>query len=260
MTDAKGYVDANFLAAAAKLIRPVKTRSYELMQLQAGQRVLDVGCGPGTDTIPLAEHVGAMGHIVGIDHDADMIAKAEQQAREAGVRAWVTHHRAAATSLPFADRFFDACRSERLFQHLREPDRAFVEMRRVTKPDGWVVVIDTDTATVSIDSDEIDLERRLCRFYSDHRVWNGYAGRQLYRRFKQHDMRDIYIEIMPVTITDYGLWRYIDLSDTTEREAVAAGVLTQEELQRYRENLEQVAAADSFFAQFNLVMVAGRRP
>jgi Methyltransferase domain len=94
--------------------------------------------------------------------------------------------------------------SERLFQHLREPDRALAEMLRVTKPGGWIVVVDTDTATVSIDSDEIELERRLCRFYSDHRVWNGYSGRQLYRRFKQQKMRDINVEIAPVYITDYG--------------------------------------------------------
>ena len=59
-----------------------------------------MGCGPGTDTIPLAHYVGVSGQIVGVDYDAEMIAEADQRALKAGVSAWVTHKRADAIALP----------------------------------------------------------------------------------------------------------------------------------------------------------------
>jgi len=258
MAHPKGYVDSTYLQTAAALLKPVKYRTYELMHIQPGHRVLDVGCGSGVDTIALAQWVGSMGQVVGIDYDVAMVAEADQRATEAEVNSWVIHKQAQATELPLESGSFDACRSERLFQHLHQPDQALSEMLRVTKSGGWIVILDTDTCTVSIDSDEIDIERRLCRFYSEHRVWNGYSGRQLYRRFKRHHLADVTVEILPVHITDYNLWRFIDLSDETEREALAAGILTPDELQRWHSSLEQADALDGFFACFIMVMVAGR--
>ena len=57
MTQSKGYVDPQYLAAVAERLKEAKERSYSLMHVQTGQRVLDVGCGPGTDTLPLAHLV-----------------------------------------------------------------------------------------------------------------------------------------------------------------------------------------------------------
>ena len=110
MTQSKGYVDPQYLAAMAERLKQTKDRSYSLMHVQPGQRVLDVGCGPGTDTIPLAHLVGSTGEVVGVDTDADMIAQASLSAASAGVASWVTHQQADAMALPFATASFDACR------------------------------------------------------------------------------------------------------------------------------------------------------
>ncbi len=45
MAPPKGYVDPAYLRAAATLLEPAKHRTYELLQVQAGHHVLDVGCG-----------------------------------------------------------------------------------------------------------------------------------------------------------------------------------------------------------------------
>src|SRR5262245_35331600 len=60
----KGYVDATYLHMAAMRVTRVKQTSYNWMNIQFGHHVLDVGCGPATDTIALAELVGSTGKVV----------------------------------------------------------------------------------------------------------------------------------------------------------------------------------------------------
>lgn len=115
MSQPKGYVDSEYLQAAARLLHPAKERSYVLMQMQPGHKVLDVGCGPGTDTITLGQIVGSTGRVWGVDYDAAMVAEADRRAENAGVSAWVKHRQADASALPWEANEFDACRSERLF-------------------------------------------------------------------------------------------------------------------------------------------------
>jgi ubiquinone/menaquinone biosynthesis C-methylase UbiE len=48
---------------------PAKRRSFALMRTLPGDRVLDVGCGPGTDPLLLARLVGESGQVVDVDYD-----------------------------------------------------------------------------------------------------------------------------------------------------------------------------------------------
>ena len=91
MSQPKGYVDTEYLQVTAKVTEDIKRRSYELMGIQPGHKVLDVGCGPGTDTIILANLVGESGQVVGVDSDEVMIAEADRAAAEAGTGSRVVH-------------------------------------------------------------------------------------------------------------------------------------------------------------------------
>ena len=137
------------------------------MHLEPDLRELDVGCGPGSDTLAISYLVGPAGEVYGVDYDVQMVVQANERALAAGVSARVIRRQAAATALSWQTDFFDASRSERMLQHLRGPDRAFAEMVRVTRPSGWVVVLESDWATFTIDSDEPELERRLVRFLTN---------------------------------------------------------------------------------------------
>ena len=85
------------------------------MHLRPGYAVFDVCYGPGSDTIALAELVGPTGREVGVDTDAAMIVEAEQRAEQA-VADGAPISRGLRLTLETAA--FDACQSERLFQHL----------------------------------------------------------------------------------------------------------------------------------------------
>jgi ubiquinone/menaquinone biosynthesis C-methylase UbiE len=257
MSQPKGYVDQEYLRAAGNQLNQIKQRSYALMQIQPGHKVLDLGCGPGTDTIPLAPLVGVNGQVIGGDYDEAMIAEAEQRAEQAGLNTWVRHQCVDAMSLPFENDYFDSCRSERLFQHLLDPAQALSEMIRVTKPGGWVVVLDTDWGSWSTDSDDTDTERRLARFMAESYLYNGYSGRKLYRLFKQQKLADISFEVFPLATPNYALARQVTQAERSEREALKEGVITARELHRWQTGLEQADSEGIYFSSVNLIMFAG---
>jgi ubiquinone/menaquinone biosynthesis C-methylase UbiE len=259
MSKSKGYVGPEYLQAAAKRLKHIKKLSYDRMQIEPGHKVMDVGCGPGTDTITLGRAVGPGGQVVGIDSDEGMIAQAEIRAKEENIEEWVTHQRADVASLPFESDYFDSCRSERLFQHLPNYEQAFSEMIRVTKPFGWMVVLDTDWGTLSVDTTDVDIERRLVRFFAEYYMHNGYSGRQLYRQFKQWNLKEISVEMFPNYILSYAIAQESGIIEKAAQEALAAGVLTDDELRRFHEGLEEADARGLFFATYSMIMVAGRK-
>lgn len=259
MAHPQGYVDPHYLQVAAALAQPVKQRTYTLLRLSPGARVLDVGCGPGIDTIPLSVCVGPTGQVIGVDCDPMMIAAADAAARQAGVSHHVQHQQADARHLPFADAAFDACRSERLFQHLRDSTAALREVIRVTRPGGWIVVVDTDWATLSIDSTEAEIERSLSWVHSERMLQNAYAGRQLYRLFRQAGLQDLVVELYPIHSTEYAIARLVLALDQIEAAAIAEGVLTTDRLERWRESLAAADRAGFFFSSVTLTLVAGRK-
>jgi ubiquinone/menaquinone biosynthesis C-methylase UbiE len=227
------------------------------MQTDSGHSVLDVGCGPATDTIPLAHLVGPTGQVLGIDWDKSMIFEANKRATEAGVGAWVRHEQEDASSLSFDNCTFNSCRSERLFQHLSDPKQVLSEMIRVTKPSGWIVVAETDWGTLSIDTLETDIERRLTRVLAERIPQNGYAGRQLYRLFTQEHLKDITFEIFPLPSTDYAFFRKAMVMDRVEKEAIEAGIISEDELRKWHLDLERAHNEGTLFACANIVVVAG---
>jgi ubiquinone/menaquinone biosynthesis C-methylase UbiE len=259
MSQPKGYVDPEYLNIVGNQLNHIKQRSYALMRIQSGHKLLDLGCGPGTDTIPLAPLVGVNGQVIGADYDEAMIAEAEQRAEQVGVKAWVRHKCVDAMALPFETDYFDSCRSERLFQHLLNPAQALSEMARVTKPGGWVVVADSDWGSLSTDSDESDIERRLARFLAESFLHNGYSGRKLYRLFKQQNLADISFEVFPVATPNYALARQGTQAERIEQAALKAGAITSEELLRWQTGLEQADSEGTYFCSVNVMLFAGRK-
>jgi ubiquinone/menaquinone biosynthesis C-methylase UbiE len=148
------------------------------MKLTLGMRVLDIGCGPATDTITFARAVGPQGNVEGIDHDPEMIATANERGRAAGVADWTRHEQGDAEQLPFPDESFDVVHVERVFMHLPEPERALQEIVRVTRQGGRIVIGEPDWATLSVACSDIDLERRMVRFWASS-LKNGYFARTL---------------------------------------------------------------------------------
>jgi ubiquinone/menaquinone biosynthesis C-methylase UbiE len=108
--------------------------------LQAGMRLIDCGCGPGSITVDLAQAV-APGAAIGIDLREDALMHGRQLAQERGI-ANVAFEAASIYWLPYADASFDAAFACAVLQHLAAPLAGLKEMRRVLKPGGVIGIVD----------------------------------------------------------------------------------------------------------------------
>ncbi len=120
---------------------------FLLPRLEAGMRLLDAGCGPGTVTAGLARAVSP-GEVIGLDAAPGVLEHARAHASEEAVDN-VTFVAGDIYQLDVADAEFDVVFANQLLQHLTDPVRAIVEMRRVLKPGGLLAVRDADYATMS---------------------------------------------------------------------------------------------------------------
>ena len=116
--------------------------AFLLRHLRPGMRVLDIGCGPGSITIGLAEAV-APGEAVGVDFQPSQVVRAQTLSVERGVRN-VSFEVADIYELPFPDGSFDAVLAHAVLMHLREPMKGLAAIRRVLRPGGIVGVRDCD--------------------------------------------------------------------------------------------------------------------
>ena len=108
--------------------------AHLLPHLKPGMRVLDLGCGPGTISVGLADAVSP-GEVRGVDLEESEVAKA-RAAAEAGGHANATFDVGDATDLPFGDGEFDVVHCHAVLMHIPDTAAALAEVRRVLKPGG----------------------------------------------------------------------------------------------------------------------------
>jgi ubiquinone/menaquinone biosynthesis C-methylase UbiE len=116
--------------------------AYLISHLRPGDRLLDVGCGPGTITTDLAARVDP-GEVLGIDVAEDVVAEAARAAAEAD-RGNVSFARGDAYGIDAASGSFDVVHAHQVLQHLGDPIAALGEMRRLLRPGGLLAVRDSD--------------------------------------------------------------------------------------------------------------------
>jgi len=228
------------------------------MDLQPGGRVIDIGCGPATDTIEFAEEVGPDGQVVGIDLDPGMVAIANTRAMDSGVDGWTNHLVGAASPLPYPADAFDSWHAERVLQHMPEiaVHTALMEAQRVVRSGGRVVVVDTDWGTLAVSSGPVGAERRLVRLVGQ-RMANGYVGRHLPRLLRR---AGLVVEVVEPYAVSLGQDSFAYVMLPTVRHALAAGYVTPVEVRVWEQNLLDFAATGDFLAVVTMFVLVARSP
>jgi SAM-dependent methyltransferase len=114
---------------------------FSLGRLQPGERVVDVGCGAGIDSLIAARMVGGTGQVIGVDMTPAMLAKAGRAARDAGLQN-VQFREGTGDALPVEDGWADVVISNGVLNLMPDKSAGLTEMARVLKPTGRLQIGD----------------------------------------------------------------------------------------------------------------------
>lgn len=128
--------------------RKIRKRVLNLLNLKAGDKVLDAACGTGTSALMMAKMVGAEGEVVGIDLSPKMLAVSEAKlikiAKGKVKSANISFLNANSEDIPYPDNYFDKAHISLALHEMIHEGRVNTlrEIHRVLKPTGIFVVAD----------------------------------------------------------------------------------------------------------------------
>ena len=231
--------------------------TLDALNLQPGERVLDVGSGPGYLTQQIAALTGPQGRVCAIDTSESMLEAGKQRCAS---YANVEFQHADACKLPFPDASFDAAVAVQVYLFVPELDLALPELLRVLRPGGRAVVVDTDWGSAVWNSHE---PARMSRFLDiwKTRYHNAHIGRTLpgaLRRagFAITGAQSIGIVELGTSADDYSghqmneVAKYVGTSASTEAAQADAWKQEQRELEK----------SDQYFFSLNRYLITALRP
>ena len=112
------------------------------LHLKQGARVADVGAGTGYFSFPLAREVGPTGEVFAVDLQPEMLERLRKKLEAADASRNISLHLGPASQLPLADHSVDLAFYANVWHELDDPEAAFREGRRVTRPQGGIAVLD----------------------------------------------------------------------------------------------------------------------
>ena len=211
---------------------------YLMDRLDPADRVLDVGCGPGTITVGLAGRVPA-GRVVGVDPEAAVLDEARAEAARRR-QANVTFEVADVRRLPMADGTFDVVHAHQVLQHLADPVAALAEMGRVCRTGGLVAAREGDFGAMFWYPEDPEMEEWRALYRAVARAAGGEpdAGRRLVSWARAAGFADVAASVTAWCYTGdqrawwAGLWAERLTRSSLADQAVGRGLATVADLER----------------------------
>lgn len=252
-------------AAAAQVERAYSTPDvaatriavYRAAHPVPGERVLDIGCGPGFLLRDLALAVGATGHALGIDLSAPMV---EMAARRCEGLPQVTTQQGDAVSLPGAPASFDLATILQVYAYVTELDEALGALHRALKPGGRAVILDTDFAGVVWQSQDRARMQRVMTAFDAHVAWPD-LPRVLPGRLRQAGFALERCEVAPIVTTTYHANTYIHaIARFIHGFVTSRGSIPRDEADAWLAEFDDLERAGAFLFALNRFIFVARKP
>ncbi|MGW6281480.1 methyltransferase domain-containing protein [Kribbella sp. NPDC055071] len=224
------------------------------LALRPGDRVLDVGVGPGLLAAEMAAEVGTTGRICGIDISDSMLAIASTRA-DGPDGPGIELEAATVARIPHPIESFDVVVSTQVFEYVDDVAGALDEVRRVLRPAGRVVLLDTDWGSVVWRSSDDARMARVLTAFEDHLV-DPHLPRTMADVLDKSGFTLTHQQVVPILNTGYDDRTYsAGLIDIVARFVPGHGGITADEAQAWADDLRGLGAG-YFFSLNRYLFVA----
>jgi len=228
----------------------------DALRLQPGERVLDVGSGPGFLASTIADKVGASGQVCGVDISERLLAVA---AAHCAHKAWVDFRYGDATKLPFPDGFFDVAVVTQVLEYVADVHTALMELHRVLRPKGRALILDTDWESIVWHATNRERANRILKAWDDH-LADPYLPRTLAPKLRQAGFRVETQQIIPLFNPVFDTETYSNrMIDIIVPFVSGRQEITAEEAEAWAQELRQLGEAGSYFFSINRYLFIARR-
>jgi len=213
-----------------------------------GERVLDVGSGPGFLAGAIAHAVGSTGRVFGVDISEPLLAVARSHCAH---QSWVEFRHADATRLPFEDHEFDAALSIQVLEYVPDVDAALAEIHRVLRPGGRVVIVDTDWDSIVWRSADRERMNRILAAWEPHAT-DSYLPRTMAGRLQKAGFRVESQRVLPLFNPTFDPNSYSNrIMDLMLSFVVGRDGVTRDEAEAWAADLRQAGARGEYFFSLN---------
>ncbi|MGH2604237.1 MAG: methyltransferase domain-containing protein, partial [Dehalococcoidia bacterium] len=226
-----------------------RRRVRQALAITQGERVLDIGCGPGFLTGEVAEEVGPNGWVCGVDISPSMLALARGRAAGNAGAAWVDFREGNATALPFPDGSFDAAVATQVYEYVDDMPTALAELNRVLRPGGRAVIVDTDWASLVWHSSDTARTARILEAWDEH-LADPYLPRTLRPLLKQAGFAVEGPEVIAIFNRGYEGYSQGAAGLVAAFVAGRRGI-TQEDADAWLADVQRLDAKDAYFFSLN---------
>jgi arsenite methyltransferase len=223
-----------------------------------GERILDIGTGPGLLALELAERVAPDGQVTGIDVSADMLAVAEQNRQRSPCGNRITFRNADAGALPFDDAAFDALTATQVYEYVEDVDHALQEAHRVLRPGGRLLVLDTDWDSLVWHADDRQRMRSVIEAWTQ-RFADPHLPTTLQRRLGAAGFLVDAVQVVPVVNTDLDADTYSTRHIEIVSDFVQAHGITPSDAAAWASDLHACAERSEYFFSLSRYLFIARK-
>ncbi len=217
------------------------------LNLQPGDVILDLGCGPGLWAPLLAEKVAPYGRVIGLDFSRDLLSYAVKNLEKEPFKDIIDFQESDFHAIPFEDDTFDLVFFANCFSYVTDAFKVLEEQKRVAKKGGRIAAKDFDGAIIIFHPVEPELSARVLAATAQALKENpldppfdNYMGRKMHGLFLQAGFKD-------VSTTTWAIQKLSPLTPEAKRYIAGnaewyantgAPLLSEEDLQQWRAHFD----------------------
>ena len=242
----KQSTEAEELEKSYQLPEIVRQRQHTLNKLSVkrGEKILDVGCGVGFLSYEIALQTGDSGRVSGIDQNSEMIRHANKRCENLRNTEF---SEANANDLPFPEESFDAACCTQVLLYVNDVAQVISEIKRVLKPAGRIIIVETDWRGVVLNSYDNSITRKIFSAW-DAAVPSPNLPVRLGPLLLNNGFCNIDVEPIPILNTEYTPSQFSHgMMNWITRNALKKGFITKEQSQKWLDDLDEKGESGNYF-------------